>query len=192
MGVRGPHKVPCGVQGQHPRWRSEGEVSWNWRFFFLLNLRYENPVSWHLIQSQTLYPVSSPLTLHFVSNSHSQNTIYCALRVSSRGTNNATPLVGVRGQSPLKLKAILKSKARTPPPPPKKKTQKNKTKTKQKQKQNKTKQKQNNQKTNKPFPGTLSHFKQSITKYNILCFKAIFQRTKPGLDKGQYPKTLHP
>ena len=39
------------------------------------------------------------------------------------------------------------------------------------------------------FPGTFSCFKQPLTKYSLLCCKAFFQRNKPGLDKGQYPKT---
>ena len=41
-----------------------------------------------------------------------------------------------------------------------------------------------------PFPDTLSCFKQPLTKYSLLCFKAFFQRNTPGLDKGPYPKTL--
>ena len=36
-----------------------------------------------------------------------------------------------------------------------------------------------------PFPGTLSCFKQPLTKYSVLRWKAFFQRNKPGLDKHQ-------
>ena len=31
-----------------------------------------------------------------------------------------------------------------------------------------------------PFPSNLSCFKQPLTKYSLLCFKAFFQRNKPG------------
>ena len=52
---------------------------------FLLNLQgMENPNAWHFI----------------VSHSPSQNTLYCAARLSSRGTNPIMPLKGVRGQRP--------------------------------------------------------------------------------------------
>ena len=60
---------------------------------FFLNLRYESP---HFL---AVYPVS---------DSHLQNTCCCALRLSSRGTNQAMPLLRVWGQSPLKLKAFSK------------------------------------------------------------------------------------
>ena len=43
-----------------------------------------------------------------------------------------------------------------------------------------------------PFPGTLSCFKQLLTKYSLLFFKSFFQRNKPGPDKGLYTKTLYP
>ena len=49
--------------------------------FLFPNLRYEK---YHF------------LALYLVSNSHSQNTLYCALRLSSWGTNQAMPQVGVR------------------------------------------------------------------------------------------------
>ena len=51
---------------------SKGKAPWNWRLF--QHLRYENP---HF------------LALYSVSNSSSRNTLYCALRLSSRGTNHA-------------------------------------------------------------------------------------------------------
>ena len=97
--------------------------------FFFLNLRCENPGHF-----QALTPAS---------NSHSLNTLYFALRLSSRGTNKAMLLVGVMGQSPLKLKALKKSKVCIA-----------------------------------PFSGTLSCFKQPLTKYSLLCFKAFFQRNQ--------------
>ena len=45
-----------------------------------------------------------------------------------------------------------------------------------------------------PFPGTLSCFKQPLTKDPFLCFnlfKAFFQRNKPGFDNGQFPNALY-
>ena len=47
---------------------------------FFLNPRYENPLF---------------LTLYPVSNNHSQNTLYCDLRLSSRGTNQAQTKVSI-------------------------------------------------------------------------------------------------
>ena len=99
-GSRGPYATPGGVQGQYPWWESKGKYPWNWRRF--LNLRYEKP---HF------------LVLYLVLNSHSQNTLYFPSRLSSMGTNQATPPVRVSGQSPLKLKAFSKSKAWKPPIP---------------------------------------------------------------------------
>ena len=57
-------------------WRSGGKVPWSRRLF--LNVRYERP---HF------------LALNSVSNSLSQNTVYCAWRLSSRGTNQASTKV---------------------------------------------------------------------------------------------------
>ena len=56
-----------------------GEASWNWRPF--LNLRHEKP------HFQTLYPLS---------NKHSQNTLYCAWRLSSRETSLAKAKVTIQ------------------------------------------------------------------------------------------------
>ena len=47
------------------------------------------------------------LALHLVSNSHSKNTLYCALRHSSRGTNKTMPSVGIKGWRPLKLEIFF-------------------------------------------------------------------------------------
>ena len=81
-----------------------------------------------------------------------------------QGTNQATPLVGGRGQSPQTLKAFSKSKVCT--------------------------QKKNKQKTNKPTKISWHFilFQIATQKYSLLCFKVFFQRNKPGLHKCQYPK----
>ena len=50
-------------------------------FFFYLNLSYEKP---HFL---VLYPVT---------NSHSQNILHCALKLSSRGTNQAQTKVNIQ------------------------------------------------------------------------------------------------
>ena len=90
-----------------------------------------------------------PGTLFCFKQPVTQNTLYCAWRLSSRGTNHATPQVGVKGKSPLKLKVFSISKA-----------------------------------WKSPFPGTLSGFKQPLTKYSSLCFEAFFQGNKPGNAPG--------
>ena len=64
VGVWGPQKAPGGVQGQCPG-GGQGALPLDAEGFFL-NLRYEKP---HFL---ALYPVS---------NSHSQNSLYCALRL---------------------------------------------------------------------------------------------------------------
>ena len=42
-----------------------------------------------------------------------------------------------------------------------------------------------------PSSNTVSCFKQPLIIHSLLCFKAFFQRNKPGFDKGFYPKTLY-
>ena len=34
-------------------------------------------------------------------------------------------------------------------------------------------------------------FKQSLTKYSLLCYKAFVQRNKPGLNKDLFSKMLY-
>ena len=63
----GGRRSPVDSRSKRP-----GGVQGAWRLF--LNLRYENP---HFL---ALYPVAK---------SHSQNALYCSLRLSSRGTNQA-------------------------------------------------------------------------------------------------------
>ena len=65
----------------------------------------------------------------------------------------ALPLVGVGGQSPLKLEAFSKMKG-----------------------------------MKNPFSNTLSCFKQPLTKYSLLCFKAFFQRKKNRLPQRSNSK----
>ena len=97
----GPAKGPRFSPGAMLLMGSGGKAPWSWRFFFI-NLRHEN---FHFL---ALYPVS---------NSHSQNNklMELILTLTSRGTNQATALVGVRGQSNLKLKFFSKSKVWKPP-----------------------------------------------------------------------------
>ena len=70
VGSRGKQR-PSGGQGTSPP-ETEG---------FFLNLRYEKP------RFPALYPVS---------NSQSQNTLYCALRLSSRGKKQAQTKVYIQ------------------------------------------------------------------------------------------------
>ena len=97
MGMKESQKAQkCGSGGcRRPLIGGRGQSPLKLKAFSFLNLRYEKP---HFL---ALYPVS---------NSYSPNTLYCALRLSSRGNNQATPASKVRGQSPLKLKPFSTSK----------------------------------------------------------------------------------
>ena len=72
-------------------WGSGSKTLWSWKPF--LNHKYENP---HF------------LAYHPISNSHSQNTLYCALslRLSFRVTNQSMHPVGAKPPG-LKLKAFF-------------------------------------------------------------------------------------
>ena len=78
-GGRGAFCYPGGVQGNAPD-GGQGTLPPETEGFYL-NLRYKKN------RFPALYPVS---------NSHSQNTLYCTLSLSSRGTNQAQTIVYVQ------------------------------------------------------------------------------------------------